>query len=104
MILYLVQAPAPVYDVRIMPNQYTAHVTWRIRTAPNHSSYITNIIIYLNGASYKNNSREIQQMEFEGLKPNILYNVEIETQDGSFQKSIKMSKSFRTKEAGKSSQ
>ena len=78
-------------------------MTWRIPKAPNDSSYITNIIIYLNGAKHQNVSRGIKQIDIERLKPNTSYNVEIETEDDSFQKSIKTSKSFKTKETGKHS-
>jgi hypothetical protein len=99
-VFYLAQTPAPVNNIRITPNKYGVRVTWRIRTAPQDSSYITNLIIYLNGAKYQNISRGTE-INIEGLKPYTRYKVEIETQDGSLQKSNKASQWFMTKKAGK---
>ncbi len=99
-VFYLAQTPAPVNNIRITPNKYGVRVTWRIRTAPQDSSYITNLIIYLNGAKYQNISRGTE-INIEGLKRYTTYKVEIETQDGSLQKSKKCSQWFTTKKAGK---
>ena len=99
---YLVQTPAPVYEISITPYERVARVTWRIRTAPEDSSYITKIIIYLNRRKYETISRGTQ-IVIKKLVPNTRYQVEIETEDGSSQKSKKVSGNLNTKEAGKRS-
>ena len=99
---YLVQTPAPVNDINITRYKYAARVTWRIRTAREESSYITKIIIYLNGTKYQTMSRGTRVIIIKQLQPNTRYKVEIETEDGSLQKSnYKPSKYFTTKKAGK---
>ena len=98
--LYLVQTPAPVYNIKVTSYNYSALVTWRIPT-PKDSSYITKIIIYLNGAEYQNISRGTQ-IDIKGLKLYTEYTVGIVTEDGSSQRSNKVSKHFgETNEAGK---
>ena len=77
-------------------------MTWRIRTAPEDSSYITKIIIYLNRRKYETISRGTQ-IDIKKLEPNTSYQVEIETEDGSSQKSGKVSRNLNTKKAGKRS-
>ena len=97
-----VQKPAPVYDVRIIPFQYAARVTWKIRTASKDSSYITSIIFYLNGFEYRKISRQARFTEtsITGLDPYTSYILAIVTQDGSLQTSTRISKYFRTRETG----
>ena len=101
-ILYLVQTPAPVYGINITPYERAALLTWRIRTAPEDSSYITKIIIYLNRKKYETISRGTL-IVIKKLEPNTWYQVDIETEDGSSQKSRKVSGNLNTKEAGKRS-
>ena len=99
-----VQKPAPVYDITITPYQYTARVTWRIRTTLNDSSYITNVIICLNGSKCQTKPRgSLEEIILTGLQPYTTYNVDIVTQDGSFQKSTRISEYFTTREAVPSS-
>jgi hypothetical protein len=96
-----VQTPAPVNNLMITPYQYAALVTWRIRTAPEDSSYITKIIIYIDGAEYQTISqRQRTYIVIKRFKPNTPYNVEIQTEDSYLQKSEKVSKSFNTNTAG----
>ncbi len=71
---------------------------WKIRTAATDSSYITNLIIYLNESKYGTISRGTEII-IKRLKPYTAYRVEIETEDGSSQKSNKASQLFKTKEA-----
>ena len=97
---FLAQTPAPVYDIRITPYQYTARVTWKIRRAQEESSYITNIIICFNGTKCQNKSRGTEAI-LGILKPDTSYNVEIATQDGSFQNSTTISKVFKTRVSGR---
>jgi hypothetical protein len=99
LLFHLVQTPAPVYDIQITPYQDAACVTWKIRTAPEYSSYITNIIVCLNGTKCQNESRGTKAF-IQNLSPRTFYTVEIETQDGSSQKSTRISKSFKTKKTG----
>ena len=96
---YLVQTPAPVYNIKVTSYKYSARVTWRIPT-PKDSSYITKIIIYLNGTEYQNISRGTQ-IDIKGLKLYTEYTVGIETEDGSSQRSNKVFKYFEINEAGK---
>ncbi|CAB4005658.1 Venom prothrombin activator pseutarin-C non-catalytic subunit [Paramuricea clavata] len=100
-----VQTPAPVNNIRITPYQYAALVTWRIHTAPEDSSYITKIIIYLDGAEYQTISqiRQRTYIVIKRFKPNTQYRVEIQTEDGYSQKSEKVSESFTTNTAEQSS-
>jgi hypothetical protein len=99
--LYLVQTPAAVNSLSITPYQYAAYVTWRIRTATEDSSYITKIIIYLDGAEYQTISqRQKTYIVIKRFKPNTSYKVEIQTEDSYQQKSEKVSESFTTNTAG----
>ena len=99
--LYLVQTPAPVNNLRITRYQYAALVTWGILTAPQDSSYITKIIIYIDGSEYQTISqRQRTSIVIKRFKPNTRYNVEIQTEDSYLQKSEKVSKSFNTNTAG----
>ena len=77
-------------------------MTWKLQTSASASSYITQLVIYLNGTKYKNVSRGTQT-NIEGLNLFTWYKVEIETRDGSLQKSIKVFKSFKTRVTGKRS-
>ena len=97
--LYLVQTPAPVYNIKVASYKHSARVMWTIPT-PKDSSYITKIIIYLNGSEYKNISRGTQ-INIKGLKLYTWYQVEIEAEDSSSQRSNKVSIYFETNEAGK---
>jgi hypothetical protein len=97
--LYLAQTPAPVNNLDITPYQYAAQVTWRLPT-PQYSSYITKIIIYLNGAEYQTVSRETTRINIKRFKPNTRYKVDIQTEDIILQKSENVSKSFMTNTAG----
>ncbi|CAB4015126.1 receptor-type tyrosine- phosphatase delta isoform X4 [Paramuricea clavata] len=87
-----VQTPAPVYNIKVMSYNYSARVTWKI-PAPKDSSYIMKIIVYLNGAEYQNISRGTQ-IDIKGLKLYTEYTVGIVTEDGSSQRSNKVSKHF----------
>ena len=75
-------------------------MTWKLPTSASASSYITHLVIYLNGTQYKNISRGTQ-INIEGLNLFTWYKVEIETRDGSLRKSIKVFKSFKTRVTGK---
>ena len=98
-LLFLVQTPAPVFNIIVSPSQYSANVTWEISTSIQDSSYITQIIIYLNGQVHKTISRGTQ-IAINGLSPDTFYVVGIQTQDGSSQKSQMVIEPFRTKEKG----
>ena len=100
MIFFLVQTPAAVSGIDISPFYHFANVTWTIPTTPQDSSYITEIIIYLNLKKYKIIPRGTQVNIF-CLKPNTSYTVGIQTEDGSFQRSEIVTKFFTTKEEGK---
>ena len=94
--------PAAVQDIKIQPSYTSARVTWKLQTSASASSYITQLVIYLNGTKYKNISRGTQ-INIEGLNLFTWYKVEIETRDGSLRKSIKVFKSFKTRVTGKGS-
>ncbi|CAB4005117.1 ---NA---, partial [Paramuricea clavata] len=94
-----VQTPAPAYDINITPYKYAARVTWRIRTRTEDSSYITKINLYLNSRKYQTISRRTSII-IKRLEPFTQYKVEIETEDGSSEKSNKVYKDFWTKKAG----
>ena len=99
--LYLVQTPAAVNNLRITSYKYAAYVTWGIRTAPEYSSYITKIIIYIDGSEYQTISqRQRTYIVIKRFKPNTRYKVEIQTEDSYQQKSEKVSESFTTNTAG----
>jgi hypothetical protein len=94
--------PAAVQDIKIQPSYTSASVTWKLQTSASASSYITHLVIYLNGAEYKTISRG-SQTNIEGLNLFTSYEVGIETRDGSLQESIKVFKSFKTRVTGKRS-
>ena len=99
--LSLVQTSAPAYNIKVYPSKNSARVTWSIQTAIQDSSYITQIIIYLNNKKYKTISRGTE-VNITGLIKDTTYTVKIKTQDGSSQKSeIVNSSAFTTNEAGK---
>ena len=89
--------PAPVYDITVTPSATWAEVTWKL-TSASASSYITHLIIHLDG-----NQTTVQrrtQFNITGLKPLTKYTVRIETQDGSLQRSKRINESFTTLETG----
>ena len=96
-VIFLVQTPAPVSNIKVSPSQFSAQVTWKISSQD--SSYVKWIIIYLNSKQHMNTSQRTQ-VTIAGLSPYTSYTVGIETQDGSYQKSNIVSKHFRTKDAG----
>ena len=98
--LYLVQMPAPVHGIKITQSDTSANVTWNIETSVSTSSYITQIVIYLNGKEHQTISRRTQ-FHITGLKPCTQNTVGVQTQDGSLQKSRRVSIRFKTNEAGK---
>jgi hypothetical protein len=97
-----VQTPAPVDNIWITPYKKAALVTWwKIRTAPQDSSYITKIIIYIDGSEYHTISqRQRTYIYIYRLKPSTRYKVEIQTEDSYSQKSENVSESFTTNTAG----
>jgi hypothetical protein len=97
--LFLVQTPAQVSNITVSPSKFSATVMWEISTSTQHSSYITEIIIYLNGQVHKTVSRGTQ-VTIEGLLPYTSYSVGIQTQDGSSQKSQIVTKLFMTRGIG----
>ena len=99
-VLFLVQTPAAVSNINVSPSKRSAHVTWSIQTATQSSSYITQIIIYLDNKKYKNISRGTE-VDITGLTSYTTYTVGIQTQDGSSQYSKMVNESFTTNEAGK---
>jgi hypothetical protein len=101
-VFYLAQLPAAVQDIKIQPSFTSARVTWKLPNSASASSYITQLVIYLNGIKYKNISRGTQ-INIEGLKLFTWYKVEIKTLDGSLQESIKPFKYFKTSVTGKRS-
>ena len=98
--LFLVQTPAPVFNINVSPSKRSARVTWSIQTKTQDSSYITQIIIYRDNKQYKNISRGTE-VDITGLIPYTTYIVGIQTQDGSSQYSKIVNESFKTSEAGK---
>ena len=99
--IFSVQTPAPVKDLVITPSQYSAKVTLNIETSKLTSSYITKINVYLYGQKHQTVTRESHNAFYiTGLKPYTNYFVEIETEDGSSERSSKVSKTITTKEAG----
>lgn len=96
--LFSVQKPASAYDVEIKESVYASLVLWKLPNVTT-SSYITRVIIHLNRETFQNISRTTQ-FRITGLIPNTLYTVEIQLEDSSTQKSRKVFKRFRTKEAG----
>ena len=99
--LFLVQIPAPVKDLVITPNQYSAKVTLNIEISKSASSYITKLNVHLNGQKHQTVTRGSHNaFNITGLKPYTQYVVDIETKDGSSQSSVNVSRTIRTKEAG----
>jgi hypothetical protein len=96
-VLSLAQTPSPVYDIKITPSHYLARVTWKLQTSA--SSYITQIIIYLDGNQHWTISRGTQ-FDITALKPGTMYTVRIQTQDGSSQTSSAEDRNFKTNKAG----
>ena len=89
--------PAAVQDIKIQASYTSANVTWKLPTFASASSYITHLVIYLNGTEKKRIFRSTQ-INIEGLTPYSWYKVHIGTQDGSSQSSDKAaSEMFRTK-------
>ena len=97
--MFSAQTPAPVSNIIVLPSSYSAHVTWEISSSTQDSSYITQIIIYLNGKENRIVSRGTE-VNINDLSPNTWYTVGIQAQDGSSQTSQTVDKSFRTNEAG----
>jgi hypothetical protein len=88
--------PAPVQDIKIQPSFTSASVTWKLPTSASVSSYITHLVIYLNGTDIR--IFRSTQIDIQGLTPYTWYKVEIVTQDGSSQSNDKAaSEIFRTK-------
>ena len=99
--MFSVQTPAPVSNVGVSPSSHDATVTWTIKRSIQESSYITHIIIHLNGIKQETITRGTE-IKFEKLHPYTSYTVGIQTQDGSNQKSEPVTKAFATNEAGNS--
>lgn len=103
-VLYLVQRPAPVKDFRLSVNEYSARVTWDLETSTPTFSYVTKLNVYLNGQKlqtvHRRSSKSHGYFDITGLRPSTVYVVAIETEDGSSQKSRRVSRVFTTKEAG----
>ena len=75
-------------------------MTWSIPT-PQQSSYITKVIIYIDGEEYQTISqRQRTYIVIKRFKPNTWYNVELQTEDSYRQKSEKVSKPVTTNTAG----
>jgi uncharacterized surface anchored protein len=92
--------PAPVHGIKITQSNTSANVTWNIEMSVSASSYITQIVIYLNGKEHQTISRRTQ-FHITGLKTCTQYTVGVQTQDGSLQKSRRVNIRFKTNEAGK---
>ena len=103
-VFILVQSPSPVYDLQVISSYSSAELTWKIRTKPKDSSYITHYNISIDQKHPQRISRVKYGTKFtiSGLKPNTSYCVEIKTADGSGQESGKVYKKFKTKQAGMS--
>ena len=98
--LFLAQQPAAVSNINILPSPYSATVSWEIPISKQESSYITHVILYINGEERMVIDRRIQ-ITITNLSPSTHYTVGIRTQDGSQQKSTNVDKTFTTREAGK---
>ena len=99
--LFSVQTPAPVKDLVTTPSQYSAKVTLNIEASESASSYITKVNVYLNGQKHQTVTRGSHYaFNITRLKPYTDYVVGIETEDSSFQRSNKVFKTIKTKEAG----
>ena len=97
---FSVQTPAPVSNINASPSQYSANVTWTISNSAQETSYITKIVIYLNGKEHEVIARGTR-FTFNDLKPGTSYTVGIQTQDDYSQKSEILKKTFTTSKAGK---
>ena len=97
---YLVQTPAPVYDITITPSVTWANVTWKLQTSAADSSYITHLIIHVEGKENSTIVKRGNQFNITGLKRYTKYSVGIQTQDGSSQKSKKIFETFTTLKEG----
>ncbi|XP_028413353.1 uncharacterized protein LOC114536224 [Dendronephthya gigantea] len=95
-----VQSPAPVYDFQVVSTYNSAELTWKIRTEPKDSSYITHYNISIDQKHSQRISRETYGTKFtiSFLQPSTTYSVQINTEDSSGQKSEKVYKNFTTKE------
>ena len=91
--------PAPVHDITVTPSATWAEVTWKL-TSASASSYITHLIIHLDGNGNQTTVERRTQFNITGLKPLTKYTVRIETQDGSLQRSKRINESFITLETG----
>ena len=103
---FIVQSPAPVWNLRASPSNFSVHLSWTIPEA-NVSSYITHFTIYLNGTQ-SNSTRIVRisrwkygnEFVLRGLKPYVAYTVGIQAQDDSLENTTIVYQRFRTKEAG----
>ena len=98
--IFLVQRPAPVFNINVSPSKYSARVTWSIQTATQYSSYITQIIVYIDNTKHKTISRRTE-VDITGLTPYTTYIVGIQSEDGSSQYSEIVNENFKTNEASK---
>ena len=102
-VFILVQTPAPVRDIKVIPSATSALVTWSIVTTKENSSYITDYDIYLYPENLnKTIARKDHGTQFNitGLKPCSDYIVGIVALDGFSQRSTMRNISFITIEAG----
>ena len=101
LVFFLVaQIPAPVYGIKIEGNLTSCvRVRFEMNTTASESSYITYLIVYLNNDTIKNISARQRRFFFiHRLEPLTEYELGIETQDGSWQKSTKVTQNFTLKE------
>ena len=98
-VLFIVQRPAPAKNIQIIVDKYSAKVMYEIETSSSASSYITKVNVHLNGQKYRIITRrqDMYSINITGLLPNTDYEVGIETEDGSFQKSSRVSSWIKTK-------
>ncbi|XP_028410756.1 uncharacterized protein LOC114533438 isoform X2 [Dendronephthya gigantea] len=98
-----VQMPAPVKDVIIKVEGNSAKVRLDIERSASASSYIIKLNVYLNGEKHQTVTRRQSFGNFSiiGLTPNTIYYVGIETEDGSFLKSSRVSTVIKTKTGNK---
>ncbi|XP_028417344.1 receptor-type tyrosine-protein phosphatase F-like [Dendronephthya gigantea] len=98
------QRPAPVKIVGTKENKNSVRVTFSIETSESASSYITRINAYLDGKKNQSVTREKQfhsarYFVITGLTPNTDYDIEFETEDGSSERSSRIHRRIRTKQA-----
>ena len=96
LMFFLAQTPAPVYDIQVIPSANSARVSWKVQTRPEESSYIKYVHVYLDGSRIKAIDQRGTEYTITNLKPVTHYEVEIETEDDSKQKSSKVSEQFTT--------